>query len=72
MVGYHEYELRYFFCTYNEQNGFFNGNIFSRNGKKNSKRPYQYFFDKITVQSDTHPEFISQNKKYTLAYVRID
>ena len=34
----HEYELRYCLCTYNEHHGFFNENIFSRRGKRFSKR----------------------------------
>ena len=29
VVGSHEYELLYCSCTYNEHNGFLNGNIFS-------------------------------------------
>ena len=68
----HEYKLRYCLCTYNEHNGFFNENIFSRRGKRFSKRWYQDRFDKITVQWDTYPELIHENKNYTLAYVRVD
>ena len=37
-----------------------------------SKWWYQDRFDKITVQSDTHPELSHENRKYTLAYVRVD
>ena len=33
VVGSHEYKLRYCSCTYNEHNGSFNGNIFSRHGE---------------------------------------
>ena len=33
VVGYNEYKLRYCSYTYNEHNGFFNGNIFSQHGK---------------------------------------
>ena len=29
VVGYHECELSYCSCTYNEKNCFFNGNVFS-------------------------------------------
>ena len=32
VVGSHEYKLRYCSCNYDEHNGFFNGNIFSRHG----------------------------------------
>ena len=62
VVGYHECELRYCSCTYNEKNCFFNGNVFSWHRKSFSKWWYQDRFDKITVQADTFPELRHKNR----------
>ena len=45
-VGYHEYKLCYCSCNYNKNNGFSNGNTFSRHGNYFSKWWYQYFLIK--------------------------
>ena len=71
-IGLYMFELVYCSTTYDHNNGNFKGDIFSRHGKSYSLWYYQDRFNKITIQSDTSPKLSHTNKKYTLAYVRID
>ena len=71
-VGDHRFELRHCSCTYNERNGTFSGESFSRHGKYFNKWWHQYRNDKVMIQIDEYPSINKENRLYTLAYIKLD
>ena len=67
----HVYELRFCASTFNERNGKFKSDVYSRHGNNFKKWWYMSRSDKFQLQSDVSPT-LKQRKMYTIAYVKIN